>query len=260
MSKEKILKNLESYGLAAAEASIYHAVLSLENAPVDKIARLADTNRTSTYPILERLEKMGLVSEAKKKGKTYFQAAAPAKFFEILDEKKGMINDILPDLKNLFALQTGRPGVRLFSGEEGLKTVLSGILEEANTEVLIMSDGESFLKKIPGWVGVYLAKRAKKNIRTRIIVSATPYNIKAAQDARFGRIEKLKGAKFRLLPEGYAMSASGLDIYNNKVVFYSFDRQNVAIVIESKIISALMRTVYEIVWNEAEKYDRLISQ
>jgi HTH-type transcriptional regulator, sugar sensing transcriptional regulator len=257
MSKETIQKNLEFFGLSPVEACVYYSALSLDNAPADKIARHADTNRTSTYPILERLEKMGLVSRVKKKGKTVFQAAAPGKFLDMLDEKKEKINDVLPDLKNLFALQEGRPSVQLFSGTEGLKTVLNNILNEASTEVLIISDGESFLKRIPGWSDDYVMKRAKMNIRSRLIVKCSPYNIKAARSAKFDETKNSKMTKIRLLPESYDINYSGIDIYNNKVVFYSFDKQNVAVVVESKIINRLMRTIFEILWDTAEKYDHL---
>jgi sugar-specific transcriptional regulator TrmB len=233
-------------------------VLALEDAPVDKIARQADTNRTSTYPVLERLEKMGLVSRSKKKGKTVYSAARPEKFLDILEDKKEKMQEVLPDLKNLFALQEGRPGVQLFAGVEGLKTVLNMILNEATTEVLIFSDGESFLKKIPGWADAYVLKRSRQNIRTCLVLKSSPYNLKAARLLREGKSEKAKTTKMRLLPESYNLDYSGFDIYNNKVVFYSFDKQNVAIVIESKVISRLMRVNFEILWNEAGRYDGIL--
>jgi sugar-specific transcriptional regulator TrmB len=251
MSKEKIIHNLESFGLTEPEARVYYSVLSLEDAPVDKIARHADTNRTSTYPILERLEAMGIVSRLKKKGKIVFIAASPNKFIDILEERTEKIKEVLPDLKSLFSIQEGRPSVQLFSGTEGLKTVLNGILEEATTELLVFSDGESFLKRIPGWTDEYLKKREKKKIKTRLVVTATKYNIQAAKEAH---IEK-SNTKIRLLPDAYDIAYSGFDIYNKKVIFYSFDKQNVAVVIESKIINKLMKTVFEILWNEAGKYE-----
>jgi HTH-type transcriptional regulator, sugar sensing transcriptional regulator len=258
MTTKNIQETLEQFGLSEAEARIYHSVLALEGAPVDKIARRADTNRTSTYPVLERLEKMGLVSRLKKKGKTVYRAAAPEKFLDILEDKKEKIEKVLPDLKSLFAIQEGRPNVQLFEGVEGLKTVLNMILNEATTEVLIFSDGESFLKKIPGWAEAYVLKRSRKNVRVRMVLKSSVYNIQARKLLREGKTEKAKTNKIRLLPEAYEIEDSGFDIYNNKVVFYSFDKQNVAVVVESKIVSRLMRTNFEILWNEAGRYDDVI--
>jgi len=258
MDKEKIQAGLEHFALSVAEAKVYYAVLALEDAPVDKIARRADTNRTSTYPVLERLEKLGLVGRLKKKGKTVYRAAAPEKFLDMLEEKRERMQSVLPALKNLFALQEGKPGVQMFEGVEGLKTVMNIILNEATTEVLIVSDGESFLNKIPGWADAYLLKRSSKNIRTRLVLRASPYNIKAARNIREEKNEKAKTTKMRLLPESYALDFSGFDIYNNKVVFYSFDKESVAIVIESRVISRLMRTNFEILWNEAGRYDHIL--
>jgi HTH-type transcriptional regulator, sugar sensing transcriptional regulator len=258
MEKEKIYKNLIGFGLAETEAKIYYSVLALEDAPVDKIARFADTNRTSTYPILERLEKMGLIGHLKKKGKTVYKAAPPAKLLDILEEKEEKIRESLPHLKSLFALQEGRPNVQFFEGVEGLKTVLNNILNETSSEVLIFSDGESFLNKIPDWSQGYVLKRANKNIHSRIIVKASEYNIETAKKIRAGQKKESRVTKIRLLPESYDIEYGGFDIYNNKVIFYSFDKQSVAVIIESKVISKLMRAAFEILWNDAEKYDRLL--
>ena len=258
MSKEKIQKNLEFFGLSESEAQIYYSALALEDAPVDKIARHADINRTSAYPILERLEKMGLISRLKKKGKTVYKAASPEKFLDILDEKEEKINETMPFLKSLFAMQEGSPSIQLYEGVEGLKTVLKSILDEATTELLIFTDGESFLKKIPDYSESYLTKRAKKNIRTRIVVKGSKFNIIEANNIRQGKNIESKTTKIRVLPESFNINYCGFDIYNNKVIFYSFDKQNVAVIIESKIISSLMRTVFEIVWNEAGRYENLL--
>lgn len=257
MRIEKIQEVLEYFGLSEPEAKIYYSVLALDCAPVDKIARQANTNRTSTYPILERLEKIGLVGRLKKKGKTVYRAASPNKFIDILDDKKERIKEVLPDLKSLFALSEGRPSVKMFAGAEGLKTVLNTILDEATTEVLIFSDGESFLKNIPGWADAYVLKRAKKNINTRLVLKSSPYNIQAVKNLKEGKTEKAKATKMRLLPASYDLDCSGFDIYNNKVVLYSFDKQSVAVEIESKVIAKLMRTNFEILWNEAGRYENL---
>lgn len=250
----EIKEKLKFFGLSDAEAKVYYSALALEEATVDKIARSADTNRTSTYPVLEKLEKFGLISKYKKKKKTIFKAAPPEKFLEILEEKKNIMEKIIPDLKTLFEIQEGKPSVRFYEGREGLKTVLNSILKEAD-EVFIFGDGDSFKKAIPGWTEYYSVKRAVKNIRAKIIVKATPANIKAARELRFSENQKSKLTKIRLLPEAYPLAYSGFDVYNHKVVFYSFDKHNIAVVLENKHISRMMKIVYELLWNEAGRYE-----
>jgi len=257
MEEDKIIKNLIEYGLSAHEAAIYCSTLALEEATVDKIARHAGLNRTSSYPILERLMQMGLVGQGKKNKKTIFKAVRPEKLLNILEEKKEQITSILPDLKNLFDISRGRPGVSFFTGAEGLKTVLSDILNEAK-EVCILGEGESFINAIPGWIEAYLKKRAGKKIKIKMILRATPYSLKSIKQLRASNSELNSSLSVRMLPEAYRFDSSGFDIYNNKVVFYSFEKDNHAVVVESAVITRMVKTVFEILWNEADKYNNLL--
>lgn len=257
MNTDKIIKNLIDYGLTEHEAKVYCSTLALEEATVDRIAKHADLNRTSSYPIFERLKKMGLVGQGKKKKKTVFKAVRPEKLLEILEEKKEQVTSILPDLRSLFDISRGRPDVSFFEGAEGLKTVLSDILNDAK-EVLIFGEGESFVNAIPGWNEAYVKKRAGKNIKVKMILRATPYSVKSIKKIREVDNQLNKLLNVRMLPESYRIDYSGFDVYDNKVVLYSFEKNNYAVVVESTVIARLMKTVFEILWNEAGKYEGLM--
>lgn len=257
MNRQKIIENLIEYGLSEHEARIYCSTLALEEATVDKIARHADLNRTSSYPIFERLMKIGLVGQGKKNKKTVFKAVRPEKLLNLLEEKKENITAILPDLKALFDISRGRPNVSFFAGAEGLKTVLSDILNEAK-EVFILGEGESFINAIPGWTEAYIKKRAGKHIKIKMILRATDYGVDSIKKIRESNSGLNNYLQVRLLPEAYRIDYSGFDIYNNKVVLYSFEKDNHAVVVESPIIARMMKTVFEILWIEAGKYENLL--
>lgn len=257
MPHDTIIKNLIQYGLSETEAKIYCATLSLEEATVDRIARFADMNRTSSYPILDRLKDLGLVGQGKKKKKTVFKAVSPDKLFELLEEKKNHLNSIMPELKSLLAISRGRPDVSFFEGPEGMKTVLNTMLNEAK-EICIVGDGENFVNVIPGWADAYIKKRAGKNIKVNIILKGSPKGIKAIKNLLASDKTVNSLLKVRVLPEVYKIDYSGFDIYSNKVIFYSFEKQNHAVVIESAVINKLMRTTFDILWETAEKYNYLL--
>ena len=253
----EILQKLETFGLSENEAKTYCAALVLEVASVDSIARHAKLHRSSCYPILEKLKRLGLVSQSRQKGKLVFKASPPEKFLDILEEKRQEIQKIMPALKSLFEITEGKPGVRLYEGKEGLKTVLNSILKEAK-EVLIFGDGDSFKKVIPHWTDGYAEKRKMHNIKAKIILKATPSAIKKAKILRSLKSTQSSFTKIRVLPEAYVAPNGGFDIFNDTVVLYSFEKQKVATVIESKVISRMMEGVFEILWNEAGKYDRTL--
>ncbi len=158
----------------------------------------------------------------------------------------------------MFEINRGRPDVRFYDGREGLKTVLSSILQETK-EVLIFGDGDSFIKAIPGWTEAYVNKRSNKDIKIKIILKASPDAVKSIKKVRESSEQVRKLVKVRVLPEAYKIEYSGFDVYNNKVVFYSFAKQNNAVVIDSRLISTMMKTVFNILWETAEKYDNLLN-
>jgi sugar-specific transcriptional regulator TrmB len=257
MEHAELIKNLVKYGFTDNEARIYCSVLALEEATVDKITRHAELNRTSSYPVLERLKRLGLLSQGKKKKKTVYKAVRPDRLFEILDEKREYVTAILPDLKSLFDISRGRPDVSFFEGPEGLKTVLSNILNEAK-EISILGDGENFINIIPEWTSAYIKKRAGKNIKVRLILRGDPNTIKSIKKHLAADDQINKSLKVRVLPELYKINFGGFDIYDNKVILYSFEKQNHAVVIESHIINQTMRTVFDVLWEFSEKFDYLL--
>ncbi len=253
---DKIIKNLIKYGLSESEARAYTSALTLENASVDKLAKHSDLNRTSLYPILDRLAILGLVSQVKKKGKTVIKSVPPAKFFDLLDTKKEAIENVLPDLKSLFDISHGRPDVGFYEGQEGLKTVMNSVLTEAK-ELYVFGEADSFIKAIPSWTENYVQKRIDKKIKVKMILKASPFAVRTIKQVQtLSNASKL--IKVRMLPTAYRIDYSGFDIFNNKVVLYSFEKQNNAVVIESKIINNLMRTVFDILWETSEKYKNLM--
>ncbi len=259
MNTDNIIKNLVRYGLSESEAKLYCSTLALEDASVDRIAKHSNLNRTSSYPIFERLKSMGLVSEGRKNKKTIFKAVRPETLIDLLEDRKDYINSILPDLKSLFDISRGKPNVSFFEGTEGLKTVMNSILNEAK-EICILGEGESFINAIPGWTEAYVAKRAKKNIKARMILKASPYSVKSLKLINQGNSQINNLLKVRVLPEAYRIDYSGFDIYNNKVVLYSFEKHSYATVIESNVISQMMKIVFDILWESSEKYNYLLKQ
>ena len=73
-------KYLQEIGLSDKEASVYVALLQVDNDSVLDLAKRTKINRTTIYPVLESLAKKGLISEIKIDKKVRFQAEPPLKF------------------------------------------------------------------------------------------------------------------------------------------------------------------------------------
>lgn len=253
---KELLGVIRRCGLDESEAKVYLALITLGDGTIHQAAKEAGLNRTSSYAVIERLKTKGLVSNIKKAGKTHLSPAKPQIFLQTQKDNCANLEKRIDDLNYLFAIARKSPGVRFYEGREGLKTVLEMIIGEAK-EISIYGDGDAFKHSIPGWSEYYSEKRAAHNIKSRLLLKGTSDAIETAKKLRRNPSAKNKLSKIRVLPEGYNI-VGGFDVYNEKVIFYSFGGNNTAVVVESPIISAMLLSIFNMLWNMAEQYDKTL--
>lgn len=138
-------KYLQEIGLSEKEAQIYLALLQVDNESIQDLAKRTGINRTTVYPVLETLEKKGLVSEVQIGKKTHYEAAPPERletFVErqraVLEEHSQRLKEIVPQIKSLQREQGERPIIKYFDGRDG---VISAYEEFYNFETKEEKDG-----------------------------------------------------------------------------------------------------------------------
>src|SRR3990167_6434552 len=249
--KEDLIKILTDIGLSEKEAKIYLALLVLEAATANEIAKKADINRTSAYDVLEILIKRGVVSKYKKKSRTFFNVSDPKKLITYLEHEKAdhektiekqkqAVADALPELISLQQPLSTRPKVQFFDGEKGMReayedtlTAKGGILAYANVQT--MHEG------LPNFFPEYYKRRTEAKV---FIKAMMPKNALSLERGIRDR-EEIRQSKF--IPEGQEFSPE-VNIYNNKVLIASW-KEKMAVIVESKEFADLMRLTYQLLWD-----------
>ncbi|MFA6094644.1 MAG: helix-turn-helix domain-containing protein [Candidatus Paceibacterota bacterium] len=255
-TKENYLDILKNGGLDPFESKVYFAALEMGDVPIHKLAKEAGINRTSAYAIVDRLKTKGLLSCVKKSSKIFVSAVSPDKLLSLQKEAVVHLEKNIQTLRNIFSVPKPDSGVTHFEGAEGMKNVFNMIINEAK-EISIFGDGDSFQNSVPGIAEQYSELRVKKGIKTRLLLKGTPDSIAFAKKLRHSETSKSKLFKVRVLPESYKI-VGGFDTYAHKAIFYSFDEKNTAVVVENSIISTLMLTIFDLLWNIAEVYDHTL--
>src|SRR3989339_81587 len=136
-------EQLEKIGLADKEAKVFLASLELGSSAVQEIAKKAGINRATTYVIIEKLMKKGLMSSVEKGKKTYFQTEDPKRLLKLLEEqeegikrKEEEFKKYLPELETLFNSTEEKPKVRFFEGKDGLIAIREDYFKAKDKEVL----------------------------------------------------------------------------------------------------------------------------
>ena len=228
-------EELKEFGLNDNEIKVYIACLELGSCSVTRISERSNTYRTLTYEILNSLAEKGLVSHTIKERKKYFQAAHPDTLVKILESKKRRIKTVLPKLHALQKTVEDKPGVTLYEGKEGIKTVLEMILTETK-EFCILSPKKSIVKMFKYWFPHFVDRRVEKGIYIKMLIDSEPLTTKLMD--------------YRVIPHKFD---AGFFLYKNKVIHTNFHLQNpTAVVIENKEIADSMRIVFNMAWENAK--------
>lgn len=241
---------MEQFGLNGKKADVYLASLELGSATVIEIAKKAAIKRTTTYDILQDLEKDGLVSKTAKGKKRLFIGEDPEKIKRDLVNKERLFSEILPQLKSIHNVSGAKPKIRFYEGVEGVKEVYNDTLKYSGEFVAFGSeDVVRILGK--GWTDDFIKRRIKRGIHVRAIVPKTEYLEKEiqARDQEHLRITKLIDIK------KYPFSIE-IDIYGHSKIALLSSKEMLGVIIESTEVYNTLKLIFELLWDTLPEVER----
>jgi len=239
----EINQALEQFGLDGHKANVYLAALELGSATVIDIALKAQIKRTTCYDILLDLIEKGLISETSVGKKRLFVGEDPEKIRKKLEEKEKLFSEILPQLKSIHNVRTGKPKIRFYEGKEGLKQVYGDTLNYSGE--LLMFASEHVVKALgTDWTADYIKKRVAKGIQVWAIMPSTEIiaHDYVAKDQQQGRASKL------IDPKKYPFSVE-INIYGHSRVALMSSKEETGLIIESTEIYNTLKLIFELLWD-----------
>jgi HTH-type transcriptional regulator, sugar sensing transcriptional regulator len=249
-----LIKDLTHFGLSEKEAKVYLALLELEVATVNEVAKKAGTNRSSTYVVLEALQKKGLVSTTENSSTQKFVATAPDILLRSAElslkkeeHKFERIKSVIPDLKGMHKDTKHRPKVRVFEGREGIMSVMDEALDDNKEKILrTFTSGENLLKFVPEYMLNWSERRLKKKIEiigiyfdneaTRMITSMSP---------KYGK-------EVYVSKDNYPFPVDTL-IWDNKVGYLVVEKDLLSIIIvEGREIGVVTKSMFDMAFEQAK--------
>lgn len=241
-------------GLTPNEAMVYEFLLKSGESPAGVIIKKTPLKRGVIYNALSDLEKKELISKKTKNKVACFSPNHPEKLREYVEEKeeeakkaKQTLEANMAALTSHFQLVSGRPGVRVYEGREGLVKVLDDSLS-SKTEILTYADIEGMEKYLGRDNDKYVRQRKKLGLKKRGIVPDTPYAIKYLKnyDRAVTTIRYIDAKKFPIFLE--------MEIYDGKVSFMTFsEKRLIGVIIENEEIYKTQKSIFEMVWNSARE-------
>src|SRR5260221_323616 len=165
---------LKQFGLSDKEGALYVALLELGQADVADIASRAGIKRSTAYVLLDALQSKGFVSLRGESSRQY-QAEDPRKILAYEKTKVSQFEKALPGMLGLAASSEHKPGIRFFTGKDGIKAVYEeSLLQPSGSEMLAIGNAEAVERELEDFQNWYIKRRATSGISMRALIPATP--------------------------------------------------------------------------------------
>lgn len=270
MEKEKIQEILRKIGLSTNEAKVYSAVLRLKKGLITPIADESGVNRTTVYDILEYLNKKGLVLKYVENNKVGYTTDGPQKLKSWLtnkenqlDKQKEVFKQNLPELKNIFYQQEGKPKFRYFEGLDSAKDFFNDALGcksgenigYASAYINMNVASDNFNKK-------YTKERVKRKIKARYFVqeSDKEETLRYLKRYYLKYLDKNSNLiSIKVLPtknEKYYINETA--IYDNKFAVSHMAKDFFGVIIEDEQVANTQRMIFNALWRSIKDEVKII--
>lgn len=245
---------LESIGLSPLEAIIYTFICQSGLSSASKISRLTGVQRSMCYIVLANLTEKKLVHKDTTRKVARFGLTNPEFLANFVKEREAAAkqadtayHSVIEQIKQQFAIQSGQPGVRFYSGTEGLQALYKDINESGSKELYIVrshvpAEG-SMLELLQDQVQTQIHNR----VQVRVINSSNDLGI-----TKYLTLDNARLTERRILPHEIFQNPSQIIIYDNKVGFTTYRNPMMTVVIEHEDIATTMRSLYSYIWKKAD--------
>ncbi|MEK6825372.1 MAG: helix-turn-helix domain-containing protein [Nanoarchaeota archaeon] len=234
---------LKEYGLSDKEITVYLALLPLGTVNLQEIAKRVEFPRSTVYNTLNYLAQKGLVSKIVKGNITFFTATEPKRLKETLEEKKKLIEAILPNLQILKESVKESSSVEIYEGFKGIYTILSDVFKVNQQTYYLGAYKQSLeiLKHLPEHTRMM---RLEKRIPAKIVIEPSDEAIFHTK-----KYQQLTEMRFLASMKDFPCM---IFIYGKKVALFTLQKDLIGIIINNEQVSLGMKMIFDMYWSQAK--------
>lgn len=239
MEKQKGI--LKQVGFSSTAESIYFSLLKRGACSVAELSQFTGKHRPAIYRALPELTSSNLVSKSLKGKRIVYKAESPAILSSLLKKQSEDIENVLPDLLNIFENKDKKPKISFFEGKEGIATVYERLVSSTKKEGAIYRyespKDYSYNKKY--YPDLYWKRAGSKGDIDKYVITN-----RKTHEKRHNNLNRL--SKALNIPFEYNITQL---IGNDKVIFIDFDTET-AILIENERFANFQKAVFKILFEK----------
>ncbi|HSX14964.1 MAG TPA: helix-turn-helix domain-containing protein [Candidatus Saccharimonadales bacterium] len=238
---------LESAGLTKSQARAYLALIKNGKLTPPQLAEKLGEGRTNAYMVLDKLVELGLATKSDVAKKLVYQPTNPTALERLVETKRKnalaiekQVRDNMPQLLNFYYTYLDQPGIRFFSGRDGILRMYED-QRRTRADVYFMRSDADF-NALGKDLYLHMEKRGKLGIKTYGIEPDEPDNVEYSKEN-----DKRIGRDMRFLPQGTYTAPVNVYVYGDKTALISYSQELIGTIIESPQIASAMRQILGLV-------------
>lgn len=248
---------LTEIGLSPAQAEIYEILVVNGEKAAGRIARLSTFGRGMVYVTLEQLIKLGFVEKRERPGKPdVFVAHHPSELEALVEKKRtaastahASFETVIHQLKSAYESKQGQPGIRFYTGAEGLLKVYKEINILRPPHIyLIRASTYSETSEMADLIRAQVARQTELGIAARVITPLHGHMLHSLElDAHYKNTER------RIIPREVFETPAQIIIYGDKVAISTYHEPVLTTIIEHTDITRTLLTMFEYIWRASAR-------
>lgn len=241
-----LIEDLKLVGLEEKEAAIYLACLELGPSSVWDIARKSAIKRPTCYVLLDNLTAKGIAQKVMDQKKTIYSVQSPKELLNTFERRKALFAEKISQFQALASKSLEKPKIRLYEGVEGVEQAYELTLDQPEKSEILIYGTAAVLTKYGKFLEKYLARRANRGIRARVILSDSPDNRAVTERDK----DELRETRF--LPADKFDQQTEVNILPDAIIYIAHsETEPFATVIESSRLAKEEKNRFDLLWELA---------
>jgi len=239
-----IKQQLQQIGLTKSESSLYVYLLRHGLSTPPQIAKGTGITRTNCYNVLQSLKNQGLVVEQQTGKRKVYLTKDPESLFYRVEERKEMIEEMLPDLRSLYSQHNNKPIIRFFDGFEAVKEIYRTVYSAK--EVYGIGSTSKMSGQNQQFYNQWL-KNLKKNDVVFHDILSYPSGEKAALEMK----ESLRGLyEYKLMSKKFEDFPTDMLIWDDNIALLTLEEPIFGTVITNITLAKTFRIIFSAMWEK----------
>ena len=246
---DDLIHQLVRLGFSEKESAVYLVCLQHPGAGVSEVAKWAQVNRATVYPVLESLCAKGLVTSVVRGEDRAFRAEPPERLLTLLrlqavemQERTRTAETLLPRLEAFFNARNEKPKIRYIEGLDGLHAMRQEHERYEDDIIQIVGYDAFLLLHDPRNSRAHRSAlgQSKRKVQS-VLVTRNPVSFDPSFPIDYATVHP------DFFPVDGEISVSG-----DRIVLFSFKDRILAVEITSRAIAQTMRAALELAFAQAK--------